>query len=254
MRIPLFHTFCLTLNELTPPLASAYRVAARAVHPDKVGKSNEVEGTAAFVLLAAAYEIVSDEQLRRDYERGVGRFAVRCPRRREARLPSRPTCVGRPQVRRSRDSNEETVVKSSDWARSQYDRAADPILTVKGWVVITLIVAAIWGVGNAAERARLALRARDRQVKATQLRRASQDQQQALMPGRCSPGSRLEQRKRWRRTPSATKPRLRRAPHRLPSGLSNAGRVVGFCVVRVAAQQLPTPRARWSRRAISGGK
>lgn len=63
------------------------------------------------------------------------------------------------QVIKSRDGTEETVTRSATWARSQYDAAADPILTVKGWVVIFLLCGLAYGFSEASGRIRLAVRA-----------------------------------------------------------------------------------------------
>ena len=121
----------------------AYRRRARDVHPDKAGKAGEAE----FVLLAAAYETLSDDALRADYDRGGELWA-----RRVGAAPS-----GEPDPAAARDP--EAFMRRAEWARQQYDAAADPLLTPRGLFTLVAVGAGAYGVAHALNVARLTRRA-----------------------------------------------------------------------------------------------
>ena len=54
----------------TKEIKSAYRKLAREYHPDKHPESEKKEFEAKFIELANAYEVLSDEEKRRDYDNG----------------------------------------------------------------------------------------------------------------------------------------------------------------------------------------
>ena len=93
----------------TKQIKKAYRRRALSVHPDKCGANCGTEANKQFVDLAFAYETLSDESTRGRYGDGDG-------------------------------STDEIYGTHSDaWARSQFDLARDPLLTVRGWATLACL-------------------------------------------------------------------------------------------------------------------
>ena len=112
------------LTATTKQIKKAYRRRALDVHPDKCGANCGEEANKRFVDLAFAYETLGDESTRGRYERGGGVWAPRAADDDE-----------------SSSSSSIYASHSDAWARSQFDLARDPLLTVRGWATLFCIVA-----------------------------------------------------------------------------------------------------------------
>eukprot|EP00958_Prasinococcus_capsulatus_P028378 scaffold6685_cov202-Prasinococcus_capsulatus_cf.AAC.4 len=125
----------------------AYRSKARLVHPDKVPEDQKEEANKAFANLAAAYETLSDQDARAKYDRYAAlslsddsnsrghtetQVSACCGRRGEATFSTRADA-----------GDGWSPYADSAWARSKFDEAADPLLTVRGWALLTLVVASV---------------------------------------------------------------------------------------------------------------
>lgn len=125
----------------TRDIKKAYRAQALLVHPDKcTGCSTEKRASneKAFVELAFAYETLSSDDTRAQYERGVGRWA-----------PVMDGADGDDGDGSGGDGFGGGGFGGGDaWARSQFDLARDPLLTVRGWVTLL----GLCGAGCAAAR------------------------------------------------------------------------------------------------------
>ena len=130
------------LTATTKQIKKAYRRRALDVHPDKCGANCGEEANKRFVDLAFAYETLGDESTRGRYERGGGEWAPRADDEDEG------------------DGRRYNRYESDAWARSQFDLARDPLLTVRGWATLFCIVA-VGILGDRSLRAE-AIRARQR--------------------------------------------------------------------------------------------
>lgn len=128
------------LTATTKQIKKAYRRRALDVHPDKCGANCGEEANKRFVDLAFAYETLGDESTRGRYERGGGEWA--------------------PRADDESESSSIYAYHTDAWARSQFDLARDPLLTVRGWATLFCIVA-VGILGDRSLRAE-AIRARQR--------------------------------------------------------------------------------------------
>ena len=108
----------------TKQIKKAYRRRALSVHPDKCGANCGTEANKQFVDLAFAYETLSDESTRGRYERGGGAWAPKADERNGDGDGSTDEIYG---------------THSDAWARSQFDLARDPLLTVRGWATLAAL-------------------------------------------------------------------------------------------------------------------
>ena len=108
----------------TKQIKKAYRRRALSVHPDKCGANCGTEANKQFVDLAFAYETLSDESTRGRYERGGGAWAPKADERNG-----------------DDDGSSDAIYSthSDAWARSQFDLARDPLLTVRGWATLACL-------------------------------------------------------------------------------------------------------------------
>ena len=108
----------------TKQIKKAYRRRALSVHPYKCGANCGTEANKQFVDLAFAYETLSDESTRGRYERGGGAWAPKADERNGDGDGSTDEIYG---------------THSDAWARSQFDLARDPLLTVRGWATLAAL-------------------------------------------------------------------------------------------------------------------
>lgn len=135
-------------------IKKAYRAKALEVHPDKcTGCDAERRGTnqKAFVELAFAYETLSSDDTRAQYERGTGRWAPVLDGDDGDGDGGGDGFGGFGGSGGGRFSNDA-------WARSQFDLARDPLLTVRGWVTLMGLAGAGFGAARALKVARRGVR------------------------------------------------------------------------------------------------
>lgn len=121
----------------------AYRQKAREVHPDKVsGAEEKAAAERAFVLLATAHEVLSDDALRAEYERW-----------------------GRGWLYRGEGGGDDIFAHDAAWARSQYEAAQDPLSKWWGWALLGGVAAAGSGAYAWMQQARRAAERRAAQAK-----------------------------------------------------------------------------------------
>jgi curved DNA-binding protein CbpA len=155
----------LALTATTRDIKKAYRARALEVHPDKcIGcdDTKRARNQRAFVELAGAYETLSNDDTRGEYERGTGRWA--------------PTHDGSNDDGDSGDgSGGGGAFRADAWARSQFDMARDPLLTVRGWVTLIAMTGAGLGVARGAKAAQRGAKRGARAIKATASARAGKE-------------------------------------------------------------------------------
>lgn len=66
----LYKLFSVSRNATVNEIKASYRKLAMELHPDRNG--NDALKTAKFRIISAAYEVLSDEMKRRDYDRTLG--------------------------------------------------------------------------------------------------------------------------------------------------------------------------------------